>query len=205
MNQNNVIFSAANLTSTLGIKIPEQYNIEYEPDPHAADITANFFVNKKNNVHNNLMAADIFENTDNPGFQALLNCTLSADGSVLFDVEFDSPKMKQLLLLVNRYLQLYKVIADRSGFQVGLEFVRLVIMADYTNSVELSLDRIYISSLQIEVPFETNPNMKIIDIDYVVNDYLEKMELNKLPECINFEHLLTLVKMQKNIDAMVNI
>lgn len=205
MNQNNVIFNAANLISTLGIKNPEQYTIEYEPDPQSIDITARFFINEKNKIHNKLMAADIFENTDNPGVQALLDCTLAEDGSVLFDVDFDSPQMEQLLLLVNRYLQLYKVIAGRTVFQTDLEFVRLVFMGDYTDGVELSLDRIYISSLQIEVPLETNPNMKVVDIDYVVNEYLDKMELNQLPDHDNFEHLAVLVTMQKNLDDMVQI
>jgi len=205
MNQNNVIFNAENLISTLGIKNPEQYVIEYESDPKAVDITANFFVNAKSKVHNNLMAADIFENTANPGFQAILKCALSADGTVVFNVEFDSPEMNQLLILINQYMQLYKVIADRTLFQPCIEFISLVIMGDYTNGVDLSLDRVYISSLQISVPFESNYNRKFIDIDYVVNEYLEKMELNRLPEHIDFEHLALLVNMQKNLDDMVRI
>lgn len=210
-NKNNVVFSADNIIATLGINVQDDYNVRFEPEPDSIDITSRFFIEKKivekgdtSSYYNLYFASDNFENSNTPGFIALLPTNLTQDGVVTLKLDIDSPKMTCLMSIVNHYLQFFMLIAERKGFYVK-ETVKLEIMTDYKQNDVLELTNIEPFNLVLYSPFETNHNTKEINIDYIVNNYIEKFGVEKIDEHTNISSLFELVKMQKTLEAMVAI
>lgn len=205
---NNVIFSAENIMDTMGISLSDDYVAEFEPDPSASDITSRFFINSKDNPYSrSIMACDIFENTNNPGFMSLLITTIQDDGSIILKLTMDSPYMKDLMILANQYIKFFKVIENRSKFHKH-EFICLEIMTDYTHTDVLTLNRIEIVRLTLSSPYETAFDKRDIIITQTVDNYLAKIGFDSLENELikKDEHVLfNQVCMQKTIDDMVTI
>jgi hypothetical protein len=207
MEKNNVVFSAENIISTLGINIQDDYNVIFEPDPEAIDITSRFFIEKKgetSSYYNLLFASDNFENSDNPGYVALLRTNMTQDGIVTLKLGMNLPQMNKIMTIVNNYIQFFMVITERTGFYAR-DTVNLKIMTDYKNSAGLELTNIHIYDMVLYSVFETNYEKKEINIEDVVNIYLSKLGVDKIDDNTDVDALMVLVKMQKILEAMVAI
>lgn len=207
MQKNNVVFSAENIISTLGINIQDDYDINFEPDPEAIDITSRFFINKKGvtpSGYSSFFASDNFENSDNPGYVALLHTKLTQDGVVTLKLNAESSKMTSLMNIVNHYLKLFMIIDGRTGFYAS-ETVNLQIMTHYKHTDVLELIDIQLYNMVLYSVFETNYERKEINIDYVVNQFISKIGFEKINVDTDIDSLTTLVKMQKTLEAMVVI
>lgn len=210
-NKNNVVFSADNIIATLGINIKDDYNVKFELDPDAIDITSRFFIEKKivekggtSSYYNLYFASDNFENSNTPGYIALLPTNLTQDGIATLKLDMNLPEMKKIMTIVNHYLQFFMVISERKGFYVK-ETVKLEVMTDYKQTDILVITNIELFNFVLYSPFETNYNNKEISIDHVVNTYLAKIGVEKIDEHTNISSLFELVKMQKTLEAMVSI
>ena len=204
MQKNNVVFSAENIISTLGINIQDDYDINFEPDPEAIDITSRFFINKKGvtpSVYSLFFASDNFENSNNPGYVALLPTTLNQDGFVTLKLNAESSKMISLMSIVNHYLNLFMIINGRTGFYAS-ETVDLQIMTKYKHTDVLELIDIKLYNMVLYSVFETNYERKEINIDYVVNEFISKIGFEKIDVDTDIDSLTEIVKMQKTLEAM---
>lgn len=204
MQKNNVVFSAENIISTLGINIQDDYDINFEPDPEAIDITSRFFINKKGvtpSVYSLFFASDNFENSNNPGYVALLPTTLNQDGFVTLKLNAESSKMISLMSIVNHYLKLFMIINERTGFHAS-ETVDLQIMTKYKHTDVLELIDIKLYNMVLYSVFETNYERKEINIDYVVNEFISKIGFEKIDVDTDIDSLTEIVKMQKTLEAM---
>lgn len=204
MQKNNVVFSAENIISTLGINIQDDYDINFEPDPEAIDITSRFFINKKGvtpSVYSSFFVSDNFENSDNPGYVALLPTKLTQDGVVTLKLNAESSKMTSLMSIVNDYLKLFMIIDGRTGFYAS-ETVNLQIMTHYKHTDVLELIDIKLYNIVLYSVFETNYERKEINIDYVVNEFISKIGFEKIDVDTDINLLTELVKMQKTLEAM---
>lgn len=204
MQKNNVVFSAENIISTLGINIQDDYDINFEPDPEAIDITSRFFINKKGvtpSVYSSFFVSDNFENSDNPGYVALLPTKLTQDGVVTLKLNAESSKMTSLMSIVNDYLKLFMIIDGRTGFYAS-ETVNLQIMTHYKHTDVLELIDIKLYNMVLYSVFETNYERKEINIDYVVNEFISKIGFEKIDVDTDINLLTELVKMQKTLEAM---
>lgn len=204
MQKNNVVFSAENIISTLGINIQDDYDINFEPDPEAIDITSRFFINKKGvtpSVYSSFFVSDNFENSDNPGYVALLPTKLTQDGVVTLKLNAESSKMTSLMSIVNHYLKLFMIIDGRTGFYAS-ETVNLQIMTHYKHTDVLKLIDIKLYNMVLYSVFETNHERKEINIDCVVNEFISKIGFEKIDVDTDIDSLTELVKMQKILEAM---
>jgi hypothetical protein len=204
MQKNNVVFSAENIISTLGINIQDDYDINFEPDPEAIDITSRFFINKKGvtpSVYSSFFVSDNFENSDNPGYVALLPTKLTQDGVVTLKLNAESSKMTSLMSIVNHYIKLFMIIEGRTGFYAS-ETVNLQIMTHYKHTDVLELIDIKLDNMVLYSVFETNYERKEINIDYVVNEFISKIGFEKIDVDTDIDSLTELVKMQKILEAM---
>lgn len=204
MQKNNFVFSAENIISTLGINIQDDYDINFEPDPEAIDITSRFFINKKGvtpSVYSLFFASDNFENSNNPGYVALLPTTLNQDGFVTLKLNAESSKMTSLMSIVNHYIKLFMIIESRTGFYAS-ETVDLQIMTHYKHTDVLELIDIKLYNMVLYSVFETNYERKEINIDYVVNEFISKIGFEKIDVDTDINLLTELVKMQKTLEAM---
>lgn len=103
---NNIVFNAQNIIDTLGINMNDDYNVKFEPDPQSIDITSRFFIDSHANPNSGCyMASDNFENSDTPGFMALLPTTLNWDGLVNLKLETNSAHIRDIMTLVNHYVR----------------------------------------------------------------------------------------------------
>lgn len=201
---NNVVFSAENIIATFGIKVNEDYNIKFEPDPQSIDITSRFFIDSHANPNSGCyMVSDNFENSNKPGFVALLGASLSQDGVVTLKLDIESPQIRDIMKLVNYYVRFLMVIKDIRVF-VG-HLIQLEIMTEYSYTDKLTLDKVELFKLRLDSPYETNYQMKKINVQYEVDEYLSKIGVDKIDLNMDIEALMVLVKMQKTIDSMVKI
>lgn len=204
MQKNNVVFSAENIISTLCINIQDDYDINFEPDPEAIDITSRFFINKKGvtpSAYSSFFSSDNFENSDNPGYVALLHTKLTQDGVVTLKLNAESSKMTSLMSIVNHYIKLFMIIESRTGFYAS-ETVDLQIMTHYKHTDVLELIDIKLYNMVLYYFFETNYERKEINIDYVVNEFISKIGFEKIDVDTDIDLLTELVKMQKTLEAM---
>jgi hypothetical protein len=205
MEKNNVVFSAENIISTSGISIQDDYNVRFEPDPEAIDITSRFMIESKSNPYSGFyFASDNFENSATPGYIASLPTNLTRDGVVTLKLDMNLPAMTKIMKLVNDYIQFFMVINDQKGFYVH-ETVRLEIMTDYKYTDVLLLANVELFNFVLYSPFETNHKRKEINIEDFVNTYLSKLGVNKIDDNTDVNALMVLVKMQKTLEAMVAI
>lgn len=205
MEKNNVVFSAENIISTLGINVNDDYNVRFEPDPEAIDITSRFMIESKSNPYSGFyFASDNFENSATPGYIASLPTNMTQDGIVTLKLDINLPQMIEIMMLVNRYLQFFMVIYDRKGFYVN-ETVRLEIMTDYKHNDILLLTNIELFNFVLYSPYETNYKNKEINIEDEVNTYLDKIGVEKIETTTDVDALMVLVRMQKTLEAMVAI
>jgi len=201
---NNIVFNAQNIIDTLGINMNDDYNVKFEPDPQSIDITSRFFIDSHANPNSGCyMASDNFENSDTPGFMALLPTTLNWDGLVNLKLETNSAHIRDIMTLVNHYVRFFMVIKDIRVF-VG-HFIQLEIMTEYSYTDKLTLDKVELFKLRLDSPYETNYQMKKINVQYEVDEYLSKIGVDKIDLTMDLEALMVLVKMQKTIDSMVKI
>lgn len=204
MKKNNVVFSAENIIDTLGIKVNKDYNVKFEHDPQSIDITSRFFIKSHSNPNSGCyMASDNFENSDTPGFIALLPTTLNWDGVVTLKLETESPQIRDIMTLVNHYVRFLMVIKDIRVF-VG-HLIQLEIITEYSYTDKLTLNNVELFKLKIDSPYETNYKMKKINVQYEVDDYLSKIGVDKIDLNMDIDALMVLVKMQKTLDSMVKI
>lgn len=204
MQKNNVVFSAENIISTLGINIQDDYDINFEPDPESIDITSRFFIGKKGvtpSVYSSFFVSDNFENSDNPGYVALLPTKLTQDGVVTLKLNAESSKLTSLMSIVNHYIKLFMIIESRTGFYAS-ETVDLQIMTHYKHTDVLELIDIKLYNMVLHSVFETNYERKEIIIDYVVNEFISKIGFEKIDVDTDIDSLTELVKMQKILEAM---
>lgn len=203
---NNVVFSAENILSTLGITMNDNFNLVFEQDPDAIDITSRFLIESKERKYPYYFASDNFENSDKPGFMASVSTKMTKDGIVTTLLDFQNPKMIRLMKIVNNYVKIFMAIYDRPCFHhYAAEFLNLQIMTDYDISSGLILRDITLSDLVLVSPFETNHYAKEIAVDYLVNHYTEKLGLANINEDTDIDKLLVLIRMQKIVDDMVHI
>ena len=198
MQKNNVVFSAENIISTLGINIQDDYDINFEPDPEAIDITSRFFINKKGVTPSGYSS---FFASDNSGYVALLHTKLTQDGVVTLKLNAESSKMTSLMSIVNHYIKLFMIIESRTGFYAS-ETVDLQIMTHYKHTDVLELIDIKLYNMVLYSVFETNYERKEINIDYVVNEFISKIGFEKIDVDTDINLLTELVKMQKTLEAM---
>lgn len=205
MEKNNVVFSAENIISTLGINLNDDYNVIFEPDPQAIDITSRFFIESKSNPCSGFfIASDNFENSRTPGYIASLPTILTRDGIVTLKLDMHLPEMTKIMKRVNDYIQFFMVINDQKGFYVH-ETVRLEIMTDYKYTDVLLLTNVELFNFVLYSPLETNYKKKEINIEDFVNTYLSKLGVDKIDTNTAVDALMVLVKMQKILEAMVAI
>jgi hypothetical protein len=205
MEKNNVVFSAENIISTLGINLNDDYNVIFEPDPQAIDITSRFFIESKSNPYSGFfIASDNFENSRTPGYIASLPTILTRDGVVTLKLDMNLPEMTKIMKLVNDYVQFFMVITERKGFYVN-ETIRLEIMTDYKYTDVLLLTNVELFNFILYSPFETNYKNKEISVEDEVNTYLAKLGVDKIDTNTDVAALMVLVKMQKTLEAMVAI
>lgn len=204
INRNNVVFSAENIISTLGINIQDDYDIKFEPDPSAIDITSRFVIESKSNPYSGFfIASDNFENSKTPGYIASLPTNLTQDGVVTLKLDMNLPEMTKIMKLVNDYVQFFMVIDERKAFYFYVsETVRLEIMTDYKYTDVLLLENIELFNFILYSPLETNYKRKEISIEDVVNTYLSKLGVDKIDHDTDVDALMVLVKMQKTLEAM---
>lgn len=201
---NNIIFNAENIISTLGIKVNEDYNIKFEYNSESIDITSRLFIESYTHFNSGCyMASDNFENTDKPGFVAVLGTRLSQDGLVTLKIDTESQQVRDLMTLVNHYVRFFMIIKDIRYF-IG-HFIELEIITAYTYTDSLILNNVDLFKLKINSPYETNYKMKNINIQREVNDYLSKLDIEKIELNMDVDALMVLVKMQKTLDSMVKI
>lgn len=201
---NNIVFNAQNIIATLGIKVNEDYNVKFEPDLQSIDITSRFFIESHTHFNSGCyMASDNFENSNKPGFVALLGARLSQDGVVTLKLETDSPQILDIMKLVNHYVRFLMVIKDIRVF-VG-HLIQLEIMTEYSYTDRLTLHNVELFKLRIDSPYETNYKMKKINVQYEVDEYLSKIDVDKIDLNTDIDALMVLVKMQKTLDSMVKI
>lgn len=215
MNQNNIIFSSENILDTMGISHSDDYAIEFERDYDSYDITANLIIStsktKECSYSSFLMGCTICENSNNPGFMALLKTNIQADGSVTLKVGMNSPKMIELMKLINQYVKFFMIISTFPQFQDDYS-IEITITADYTHTDTLTLNCIHLSFLSF-ISRVKNKNYGYQDvttnIENTVDEYLLKIGRDKLcnemKKTTNMDLLFEQVKMQKIIDEMVRI
>lgn len=204
MNENIVVLNKENMISAFGITINDDYNIKFEPDSQAIDITSRFFIESHASPYSDAyIASDNFENTDTPGFVALLPTILSKEGVVTLKLTTESPYIKDIMTLVNHYVKFFMVI--NSTVVLIAHRIHLEIMADYILNDSVTIGNVKILNLVLNSPYESNIQMKDRYIQDEVNAYLSKIGIDEININTDIDNLMELVKRQLILDCMVKI
>lgn len=210
LHSKQFIFSSDNIISTLNMNIEKEFDVRFKEAFNRCGVSSVFTISHKDHERYCFMA-ETFDNDEYPNFIASFDVFSINDGDFKPLVEILHPKFKKLLLLVNRYIEIFMIILGHKKIDKSSTInIHMAVYYIISKSGDLTLRDISLNSLIINriiiSSLDEVTKMNIAEnIENIVDNYLKKIGFTNIDEYTNFEELLNLVKMQKTVDDMTLI